>query len=176
MDAMSPELSAPDHARLHAAAGERAVDAAVSALRDRGERVTGPRRAVLALLAERADHLTADEVATLLESRGVHRATVYRTLELLAASGVVAHRHAAGGATQYHLAAMAHGQEHLHGHCRHCGEVVVLPMDAFEVTASDLRAMTGFSLDVHQSVFAGVCRECALSAPGASGGAVDARG
>ncbi|MDR5699409.1 Fur family transcriptional regulator [Agromyces aerolatus] len=158
---MPLDSGAQEHARLHASAGEATVDAAIRALRERGERVTGPRRAVLTVLAEHADHLTAEEVAALLEPRGVHRATVYRTLDLLAGSGVVAHRHAAGGATRYHLAAMATGQEHLHGHCLRCDGVIVLPVDAFDQAVAALHATTGFRLDAEQSTFSGVCGDCA---------------
>jgi len=52
-------------------------------LRARGERMTQPRRVVLAVLADHADHLSAEQVVTAVEERdpSVHRSTVYRTLE-----------------------------------------------------------------------------------------------
>lgn len=80
---------------------------------------------MLAVLAGTSDHLSADSVVALLESTdpGVHRATVYRTLDVLADLGIVSHRHAGGGATVYHFAADPAGHEHLHAHCRECGEV-----------------------------------------------------
>ncbi len=126
--------------------------------------MTAPRRAVLEALAGRSDHLTADEVSLLLERADVHRATVYRTLDMLSAAGVVSHRHTAGGATRYHLAAAPEGGEHLHGHCRECGTVAVLPADALAGTAARLREAAGFRLEPEQSTLVGLCAECAARA------------
>jgi Fur family ferric uptake transcriptional regulator len=150
-----------DHEQLHARAASDAVNAAIARLRQQGERVTAPRRAVLEVLAGRSDHLTADEVSALLEGNDVHRATVYRTLDVLSATGVVSHRHAAGGATRYHLAATVQGAEHLHGHCLGCGTVVVLPADALDAAAVRLQERSGFRLDIHQSTLTGLCEACA---------------
>ena len=149
-----------DHEQLHTRAASAAVDAAVARLRLRGERVTAPRRAVLRVLAGRADHLTADEVAALLDDTDVHRATVYRTLDILSATGVVSHRHIPGAATRYHLAATGEGVEHLHGHCLGCGTVVVLPADALDAAGDLLRDASGFRLDTSQSTLTGLCETC----------------
>ncbi|MCR2764831.1 transcriptional repressor [Microbacterium sp. zg.B48] len=160
---MPADPGAQDHRRLHAAAEPDAVGAALAALRARGERVTAPRRAVLEALAHHAEHLTADEVAALLEDTDVHRATVYRTLELLAATGVVSHRHVPGGAARYHLAATGAGREHLHGHCLRCGEVVVLPPDPLDGVGPRVLEGAGFRLDARQSTLVGLCARCAGS-------------
>lgn len=161
---MGTSVERHDHERLHARAAADAVSAAVARLRERGERVTAPRRAVLEVLAGRSDHLTADEVSMLLEGTDAHRATVYRTLDVLSAAGVVSHRHTAGGATRYHLAAAAEGAEHLHGHCRGCGTVVVLPADALASAAVQLREAGGFRLEAEQSTLVGLCADCARRA------------
>lgn len=160
-----------DHERLHSADAdvEDAVSAAVAALRRRGQRMTAPRRAVLEVLAAHADLLTADEVAALLEDTGAHRATVYRTLDLLAETGVVSHRHTPGSATRYHLSATGPGQAHLHGHCQRCGAVVVLPRDALDIVGGRLYRESGFMLDVWQSSLTGLCSRC-----GRNGGAAGA--
>ena len=151
-----------EHDALHAAARADDLRAAIGTLRLRGERVTAPRRAVLTVLAARADHLTADEVAGLLGEGDVHRATVYRTLDLLAASGVVSRQYAAGGAARYHLATAA-GRRHLHGQCVDCGAVVVLPPEALRTATRMLRAMTGFTLSLDQSTLVGRCAACAAT-------------
>jgi Fur family transcriptional regulator, ferric uptake regulator len=149
-----------DHEALHAASGPAAVGAALDALRGRGERVTAPRRAVLGVLAAHPEPLSADDVAAMLEGGDVHRATVYRTLDLLVAAGVVAHSRTAGGAARYHVTVTGTVHEHLHGHCRECGTIVPLPVDAFDATTARLRHESGFSLDPGQSTLAGLCRAC----------------
>ena len=164
MSAMPTATARHDHDDLHARAAGDAARAAVATLRDRGARVTAPRRAVIEALAGRADLLTADEVAALLDADDVHRATVYRTLDMFAEAGVVAHRHGAGGATRYHLAATAQGAEHRHGHCATCGAIVVLPADALDGAVERLREQTGFRLEVDRSTLVGLCRECADAA------------
>lgn len=158
MISMSASLS-PDHAQLHALAAVGAVDSAVAALRARGERVTNPRRAVLAALASRSSAVTADDVVDLVDDYGIHRATVYRTLDLLADAGVVLRGLVPDGASRYHLTATSPGHEHLHGHCRRCAAVVSIPVDAF-VSAIAAIAVSGFFLEPERSTFTGLCAAC----------------
>ena len=150
-----------DHALLHSSAIGGAVNVALAELRRRGQRVTAPRRAVVEALAAHPDQLTAEQVLALLDGLGIHRATVYRTLELLAATGVVSRRQAPGGPTRYHLAATGPGQEHLHGHCRRCGTVVALPPNALDAVGGRLFRDTGFLIDAWQTTLVGLCGPCA---------------
>jgi len=154
---------AETHEHLHLASPDAAVDAAVAALRAHGERVTDGRRAVIDVLARTHEHLSADQVVAALESSHplVHRATVYRTLEVLTELGVVSHLHATSGATHYHLAAAAVGHAHLHAHCRSCGAVIVIPVDALADASARIAEETGFRIAPEQSTIAGVCRDCA---------------
>jgi len=158
---MSSAASEAEHDHVHHAAGPGSVVAAVAALRARGERITAGRRAVLEVLAASADHLTAEEVVAALAGSAVHRATVYRTLDLLVAVGVVAYRRLPGGATSYHLAAAGEGYEHLHGYCHGCGTVVVLPPDALDEAGDLLLRAAGFHLDTRHSDIVGLCVSCA---------------
>lgn len=132
---------------------------ALDRLRLNGERVTKPRRAVLEVLVSQSRHVTADEVADSLAA-SVHRATVYRTLDLLVTTGVVTHRDQPGAATRYHVAAMGGEHGHLHGHCDSCGKIVPLPIDMFDDVAARILAGGQFTLDTHRSTFAGRCRTC----------------
>lgn len=157
-------MRSKDHDALHAADGAEALRAAIAALRASGERVTKPRRTVLEVLASHSRPLSADEVAVLLEHASVHRATVYRTLERLVEIGLVSTTQVTGAASRYHLTATGSAHDHLHGHCRSCGSIVPLPVDAFAESAVQLQRVTGFSLDAEQSVFAGLCDDCAVPA------------
>ncbi|MGX5697588.1 Fur family transcriptional regulator [Agromyces soli] len=150
------------HERLHEALPQAAFETALASLRARGERVTEGRRAVLRALAATSEHLTAEQVVSALESTdpGVHRATVYRTLDVLAELGIVSSVHVSGGANLYHLAASPAGHEHLHAHCRSCGAVVVLPADALDAVVERAHRLAGFRLEASQSTLVGTCARC----------------
>src|SRR5258705_10981813 len=81
------------------------VETVAASLRSRGERMTQPRRAVVATLARTEDHLSAEEI--LLDASkaypGVNRSTIYRALEMLTDLGVVQHIHSGRAAAMYHL-------------------------------------------------------------------------
>lgn len=135
------------------------LDQAVAALRRRGERVTHPRRSVLQALAALSDHPTAEDVVAAVESDapGVHRATVYRTLETLTALGIVTHVHVGHGGTSYHLSE----QQHLHAQCHDCGAVVDVPPDVLDDVRARLSAASGFDLDASHVALSGRCATCA---------------
>ncbi len=154
---------AETHESLHYESPESALAAALAALRSRGERVTDGRRAVLEVLARTHEHMSADQIVALLERHhpGVHRATVYRTVDMLAEHGVVSSMRAPGGATVYHLAATTAGHEHLHAHCRLCGDVVVVPADSLAEASAMMLGARGFALDPLKSTLVGVCAACA---------------
>ena len=134
------------------------LDAALTALREHGERVTEPRRSVLAALVDLPDHPTAEQVVTAVEQSpaDVHRATVYRTLETLVALGIVTHVHVGHGGTAYHLAE----QSHLHAQCHHCGSVVDVPADALDQVRAVLRDVAGFELEPSHVALSGRCADC----------------
>lgn len=144
------------HGAHHATDVDAVVHQGLDRLRSRGQRVTRARRRLLEVLAERHDHLTAEELARLLHDEGIHRATVYRTLEVLVEAGTLTHRRSAGGATGYHIATASH----LHGHCASCGGVVALPSGALDAARDQLLVTHGFELNPHRSSLVGICASC----------------
>lgn len=135
------------------------LDHATALLHARGERMTGPRRAVLVTLAERGGHVSAEQVVSDVAALDVtvHRASVYRTLEALSTCGLVQHVHLGHGATAYHLVDAAHP----HAHCTSCGAVVDLPTDLLDVLGRSLHDQSGFVLDPVHVALSGTCRDCA---------------
>lgn len=131
---------------------------AVTALQRSGERVTTARRSVLRALAEHPDHPTAEQVvaAVVDGTPSVHRATVYRTLDTLAAHGIVTHVHVGHGATSYHLRESLH----LHAHCSACGAVVDVPADVLDDVQRRLDRAVGFDLDPAHVALSGRCADC----------------
>jgi Fur family ferric uptake transcriptional regulator len=139
------------------------IDVVTARLRARGERMTGPRRAVVSALAAQTSHVTAEElvgVVAAVDPR-VHRASVYRSLEALTALGVVQHIHVGHGPTAYHLVGAI--GVHPHAQCRTCGTLVDLPAGLLDDVAARLRAETGFTLDATHMALSGQCATCAQS-------------
>lgn len=158
--------AAPSALRLPAAApdpraaADVTIDEVAALLRSRGERMTGPRRAVLTVLAEGNEHLSADAVLTRVAAHdaGVHRASVYRTLDALCDLGVVQHVHVGHGGTAYHL--VREGQPHLHAQCGSCGAVHDLPADLLDDVSDAVYRLHGFRLDAGHVALSGLCRSC----------------
>ncbi len=138
------------------------VEEAVSALRERGERVTTARRELLEVFAHSQDHLTADDLVAKLApaAPAVHRATVYRTLESLVKAGLIAHVHRPHGAATYHLVASG-DRLHLHLSCRKCGQIVDAPADLLDRAAARLKRLNGFQLEADHVALTGWCKACA---------------
>ena len=86
-------------------------------LEDSGYRLTGPRRRVCELLAERPEGVTAEELVLL--ARGIGRATVYRNIQLLVQEGLLC-KLAEHGTPRY---APARASHHHHVVCVSCGQV-----------------------------------------------------
>jgi len=138
-----------------------AADLATRLLRDRGQRVTRPRLAVVEALRRLPGHPSAEQVAAEVSTAapGVHRATVYRTLETLADLGVVTHVHMSHGTTAYHLAS-DEGEPHLHARCSVCGRVLDLSQDLLDEARDRVAAELGFELDTGHVALSGRCADC----------------
>lgn len=137
------------------------VERAAALLRSRGDRMTGPRRAVIAafLARQAASHLTPEQVVLAVAELDptVHRASVYRALEVLSQLGVVQHVHLGHGTTAYHLAAP---HEHLHAHCVRCDRVIDLPGHLLDDVARTVADAYGFVLDPSHVALSGTCVDC----------------
>lgn len=138
-----------------------ALEQAAALLRSRGDRMTGPRRAVITALAAPRDssHLTPEQVVVAVAGVDptVHRASVYRALEVLSSLGVVQHVHLGHGTTAYHLAAP---HEHLHAHCVRCDRVIDLPGSLLDDVARTVADEYGFVLDPAHVALSGTCVSC----------------
>lgn len=135
-------------------------------LHARGERMTGPRRAVVHALASHPGHVLAEQVVRTVAEQdpSVHRASVYRTLEALIRLRVVQHVHVGHGGTAYHL--LRSEGSHLHASCGGCGAVLDLPADLLSALAARLPDDHDFVLDPTHVALSGRCGNCRDSAPG----------
>ena len=134
------------------------LDHVTDLLHARGERMTVPRRSVLLALAARGGHVCAEDVVADVAAiePGVHRSSVYRTLDALTSAGLVQHVHLGHGATAYHLVQVAHP----HAQCTSCHAVVDLPADLLDALVTSTQDRFGFVLDPLHVALSGTCRDC----------------
>jgi Fur family ferric uptake transcriptional regulator len=90
-------------------------------------------------------------------------ATVYRTLELLVSSGLVAERDFGEGFRRYE--AVAPGQAHEHCICSSCGRVMELTNDRLERVIALVAEEVEFRPHHHHLEVFGLCRDCQQSNP-----------
>ncbi|MGH9183637.1 MAG: Fur family transcriptional regulator [Acidimicrobiales bacterium] len=148
---------------------ETRLERILGMLRQEGGRVTTARRAVLGALLEHREHITADELAEVVQVRhpDVHLSTVYRTLDAFERLGVVTHVHLGHGRAIYHLT----DEIHHHAVCERCDTVVELPLAVVGDLSARLRSEFGFEVDAHHFALVGRCARCAAEAGVEDGGA-----
>ena len=149
--AAAPRPAAPD-------AGPR-VDDVVALLAEHGYRMTAPRRAVLTAVLGRARPFTAEQIVAELKrsAAAIGRATVYRTLEILASVDVLTRFLQADGHPAYIVGTPGH-RHHLV--CSDCGAVVAFTRCPVDELVRDLGRDTEFAIHGHLLEVFGVCPDC----------------
>ena len=122
-----------------------------------GVRLTPQRFMVLEALAAYQGHTTADKIAVGVHARypNVNKTTVYRTLELMTALGIVAMTHR-GGQTEYELL----DSPHHHLICKECGVQIELPDATLNPLREAIGREHGFRPCFDHFALFGVCRDC----------------
>ncbi len=124
-------------------------------------RLTEARAAIVEAALARQGHYPIDELIADLKARGIRgsKATVYRTLPLLAEAGILQPAIIAGEVKSYETTYGKHHHDHLL--CSRCGKVVEFEFEAFEILQREVAARYGFRLEGHHHELLGVCPECA---------------
>lgn len=114
----------------------------------------------------RQGHYPIDDLIADLKARGIRgsKATVYRTLPLLAEAGILQPAIIAGEVRSYETTWGRHHHDHLL--CSKCGKVVEFEFEAFEILQRDVAAKYGFRLEGHHHELLGVCPECVAKESG----------
>ena len=123
-------------------------------------RPTRQRAAVEALLGDIEDFMSAQGIHARLRGQGqtVGLATVYRTLQAMAADGDVDMMRTGDGEAVYRRCSTGHHHHHLV--CRSCGRTVEVEGPAVESWADRVSADNGFT-DVHHTLeIFGTCSSC----------------
>jgi Fur family ferric uptake transcriptional regulator len=124
-------------------------------------RATAPRRAIATLIARRHGHFTAAELLDDARQREVRvgRATVFRTLDLLATRGQLERIDLPSGEHAY--VACAPQEHHHHVVCRHCGKSAEVEDAGLQSVVRVIARRSGYRIDGHRLELFGLCPECA---------------
>jgi Fe2+ or Zn2+ uptake regulation protein len=128
-------------------------------LAERGYKLTQPRRAVLRVIAEAGATLTPADIHRRAQThyRQTGLVTVYRTLDLLAACGVVRKVHQPDGCHSYALASEGHGH---HIICQRCQAVVEFDNCNLGALLAAVQQRTGYQVNGHWLELFGLCPVC----------------
>ncbi len=137
----------------------------VSALDRAGYRLTEPRRALATLIADQEGHFTAAGLEAEAHTRrlGIGRATVFRTLEVLAEIGAIERLDLPTGEHAYVGCDPRH---HHHVICVRCGRTDEIHDSDLRSIVRDVSRQTGFRVDEHRLELFGLCPACLASEPG----------
>ena len=129
-------------------------------LRARGLRWTPQRRTLIDVLAGSRGHLSGAEILRRCREADpmTTPSTVYRTLDVLEALGLVRHAHGPDGTEEYHLLPES---EHGHVHCSSCGRSWDLQPSQAKGLVAALHRERGFEADLSHVTVVGRCADCA---------------
>ena len=133
-----------------------------SYFREIGFRWTPQRQAIAEALWGVATHPSAEEIYGIVRRRhpGMSRATVYNTMEALAAVGQIETIHAPDGTRRFD----PNPNPHHHLRCRRCGRIVDLPADRLpKLPKLSTSLRRGFLVVGYRIELYGICPQCARS-------------
>ena len=131
-------------------------------LAERGVRLTEPRQKIVEVIAPRHDHFSAQDVFAAARRRDptIGRATVFRTLDLLAELEILERVHIGDGC---HRFTVCESQHHHHLICIGCERVVSIEASGLEQHVQELAEQADFSLLAHHVELIGRCHDCRTS-------------
>jgi Fur family ferric uptake transcriptional regulator len=132
----------------------------VEAMDAAGYRLTRPRRAVAGLVAAREGHFTAADLIDEARSRrlGIGRATIFRSLELLAELELLERIDLPSGEHAY--VSCEPRRHHHHIVCEVCGRVTEVEDHGLAVAVDAIGRRTGWTVETHRLELYGRCPRC----------------
>lgn len=130
-------------------------------LSEHGYRLTAPRSAIVDAVLRHARPFSAEQLVTELSEDasgpGIGRATVYRTLEVLAAIDVLTRIVQPDGSPTYIWGTPGHRHHLL---CERCGTTVTFTSCPIDELVADLSRNTDFEIHDHVLEVFGICPAC----------------
>lgn len=128
-------------------------------LRERGNRLTPQRYAILRAFVENDKHPTAEQVHREIRKSfpTTSLATVYKTISLLKEAGEILELEFSGDSSRFDAR-----KPHSHPHmiCTGCGAVMDSEIDNFDKLIDSLTREKGFSVQSHRFDIFGLCAKC----------------
>ncbi len=130
----------------------------------KGLRSTDQRRLIVETFFRSPNHVSIEELLAQVraEDPRVGYATVYRTLKLMAESGIAYERQFGDGLTRYELADDEAHHDHLI--CDECGRITEFEEPEIERLQEKVAARYGFELRNHKHELHGICPDCQAAA------------
>lgn len=127
----------------------------------KGLRSTAQRRLIVDTFFDGHPHVTIEDLLSEVRGRdrGIGYATVYRTLKLLAESGVASERRFGDGLSRYELAD-DDDDHHDHLICLGCGTITEFEEPRIEKLQDAVAARHGFRVESHRHELYGTCAAC----------------
>jgi len=125
----------------------------------RGEKLTAPRRTLVAHIFAHHKHFDADELVSDLQASGqrVSRATVYRTLRLLVEAGILRELRLTNRTVYEHDYGYP---SHDHMHCTECGTILEFTNEEVRQLRERMASLHGFRAAGHRFIITGQCNTC----------------
>jgi Fur family ferric uptake transcriptional regulator len=139
---------------------------AVSGIRDslkqQGVRLTRQRQILLDLIDQSGLHLDAEQLYQLARQKDarINRVTVYRTLKLLKAGGLVDELDLMHHDGDQHYYETRLKQEHAHVICLRCGKIEEFFGDLLQQMRAQIESHFGFQIVLARTEVGGYCAHC----------------
>jgi Fur family ferric uptake transcriptional regulator len=129
-------------------------------MKQKGFKSTRQRDIIASEFFKCEDHITAEELYIIINKRHkeIGSTTVYRTLKLLAESGLATARVFADQLTRYEP--VSEDEHHDHLICLDCGSIIEFEDPKLERMQEKIAADFGFSIVDHKMEFYGYCKDC----------------
>ena len=139
-----------------------AVSGIKDSLKQQGVRLTRQRKILLDLIDQSGQHLDAErlfQLARQLDPK-INRVTVYRTLKLLKAGGLVDELDLMHHSGDQHYYETRLKQEHAHVICLRCGKIEEFFGDLLQQMREQIESHFGFKIVLARTEVGGYCSHC----------------
>jgi Fur family ferric uptake transcriptional regulator len=139
-----------------------ALDSTEGSLKERGVRLTRQRQILLELIDQTGEHLDAERLYQMAKEKDpkLNRVTVYRTLKMLKAGGLVDELDLMHYAGDQHYYETRLKQEHAHVVCLRCGKVEEFYGEPLARLRKQIESHFGFHILLARTEVGGYCSHC----------------